>query len=142
MPDLRISELAASSGVPATTLRYYETEGILPAERSANGYRVYTERAQERLAFITAAKALQMSLPEIKLLLRVWETDTCRAVKSELRPAIAQQIANAEASIARLTSLHQALTSALARLDDTPDKDSACSPECAWLTTPAENAAS
>lgn len=140
MPDLRISELAASSGVPATTLRYYETEGILPAERSANGYRVYTERAQERLAFITAAKALQMSLPEIKLLLRVWETDTCRAVKSELRPVIAQQLANAEASIAQLTALHQTLTVALIRLDDTPDKDASCSSDCSWLTTPSASA--
>ncbi|MFJ6099375.1 MerR family transcriptional regulator [Williamsia muralis] len=140
MPDLRISELAATSGVPATTLRYYETEGILPAERLANGYRVYTERAQERLAFITAAKGLHMSLPEIKLLLQVWETETCRAVKSELRPAIAQQLANAEASIARLTTLHSTLTTALARLNDTPDNDSACTPDCAWLSAPGENA--
>ncbi|WP_235032650.1 MerR family transcriptional regulator [Actinacidiphila yanglinensis] len=35
----RISQLAERCGVPATTLRFYEDTGLLPAERTASGYR-------------------------------------------------------------------------------------------------------
>lgn len=58
MTDLLISQLAERAGVPATTLRFYESAGLLPAGRTPGGYRVYGEDAVERLAFITAAKRL------------------------------------------------------------------------------------
>jgi DNA-binding transcriptional MerR regulator len=47
---MRISQLAERSGVPATTLRFYESAGLLPADRSPAGYRLYGEDAVERLA--------------------------------------------------------------------------------------------
>ena len=38
-----IKELAARTGVPAKTIRYYEAAGLLPqAARGANNYRQYT----------------------------------------------------------------------------------------------------
>ncbi len=40
---MRIGELAERAGTSARTLRYYEQQGLLPARRSANGYRVYDE---------------------------------------------------------------------------------------------------
>ncbi|WP_244318556.1 MerR family DNA-binding transcriptional regulator [Streptomyces brevispora] len=49
---MRISQLAERSGVPATTLRFYETAGLLPAERTPAGYRLYGQDAVDRLAFI------------------------------------------------------------------------------------------
>jgi hypothetical protein len=54
---MRISQLADATGVPATTLRFYESAGLLPAERTAAGYRLYHQDAIERLAFIGAALA-------------------------------------------------------------------------------------
>ena len=103
MSALLISQLSSATGVPATTLRFYESEGLLPADRAPNGYRVYDERAQQRLAFITAAKSLNLTLPQIKTVLRAWENDSCAAVKSGLRPALREHIARAEESIAQLT---------------------------------------
>ncbi|QSZ51433.1 MerR family DNA-binding transcriptional regulator [Arthrobacter sp. TS-15] len=51
MKTIRISEVAARTGVQATTLRYYEDIGLIgPAARSANGYRSYDERDLDRLA--------------------------------------------------------------------------------------------
>jgi DNA-binding transcriptional MerR regulator len=47
---MRISQLAARTGVPATTLRFYETAGLLPAERTAAGYRAYGEDGVDRRA--------------------------------------------------------------------------------------------
>ncbi|MDG9719768.1 MerR family DNA-binding transcriptional regulator [Streptomyces sp. DH24] len=49
MRTYRISQLAERSGVPATTLRFYEDAGLLPADRTPAGYRVYGEDAVERL---------------------------------------------------------------------------------------------
>lgn len=53
---MRISQLAKRSGVPASTLRFYETLGLLAAQRTDSGYRIYDEATVERLAFIRAAK--------------------------------------------------------------------------------------
>ncbi|MFF8672586.1 MerR family DNA-binding transcriptional regulator [Streptomyces sp. NPDC015242] len=36
---MRISQLAARSGAPATALRFYDGAGLLPADRSPVGYR-------------------------------------------------------------------------------------------------------
>ena len=49
---MRIGELATATGVSTRSLRYYEEQGLLPAERLANGYREYTEQAVRQVAFI------------------------------------------------------------------------------------------
>ena len=43
---MRISELAESAGVPASTVRYYERAGLMGLpDRTASGYRDYGEDA-------------------------------------------------------------------------------------------------
>lgn len=64
---MRIGEVADRSGVPAKTIRYYETVGLLPAaDREANGYRSYGADIMQRLAFIRAAQASGLTLGEIR----------------------------------------------------------------------------
>ena len=41
MEELTISEVARRSGVPATTIRYYESIRVLPEPQRANGRRRY-----------------------------------------------------------------------------------------------------
>ncbi|WP_408994830.1 MerR family transcriptional regulator [Streptomyces sp. 1268] len=101
---MRISQLAGRTGVPATTLRFYESAGLLPAERSPAGYRLYGEDAVERLTFIGAAKQLGLPLEEIGELLGVWESGDCQEVQADLRPRIAARIADAEGRTAELTA--------------------------------------
>jgi DNA-binding transcriptional MerR regulator len=44
---------ARRTGLPTSTLRYYERIELLPApSRTDGGYRAYEERALDRLAFI------------------------------------------------------------------------------------------
>ncbi|HEX8005586.1 MAG TPA: MerR family transcriptional regulator, partial [Trebonia sp.] len=69
MALMRISQLAERNGVLATTLRFYEDAGLLPADRTAAGYRVYGEDALDRLRFISMGKYLGLSLKEIGELL-------------------------------------------------------------------------
>jgi len=47
---MKIGELAERTGIPARMLRYYEEQGLLTSERSANGYRSYDESDVERAA--------------------------------------------------------------------------------------------
>ena len=130
---MRISELSRRSGVPASTLRYYGQLGLLPENRTAAGYRVYDERARERLMFIEAAKRLRLSLPAIADLLTVWQSDACRAVKQQLRPLLRERLAETNATIIELESLREQLWGAQIRLDELPDRDQRCDPNCAFL---------
>ncbi|MFJ9394315.1 MerR family transcriptional regulator [Streptomyces californicus] len=84
---MRISQLAECSGVPATTLRFSEDAGLLPADRTPAGYRLYGEAAVERLAFIDAAEHLGLPLEKIGELLGVGESGACRRGGTARRPA-------------------------------------------------------
>ncbi|MYV70030.1 MerR family transcriptional regulator, partial [Streptomyces sp. SID2131] len=141
MTPMRISRLAERSGAPATTLRFYEDKGLLPADRTPAGYRVYGEDALARLSFIDAAKHLGLPLEEIGELLRVWEAGACRDVKADLRPRIAARLAEAEARTAELAAFTASLHGALAHLDALPDRAGRCDPECGFLSPPPEDGA-
>jgi DNA-binding transcriptional MerR regulator len=70
--NMKIGELADRSGIPASTIRYYEREGVLPkAERGANGYRVYQGAALERLQLIQAGQNLGFSLEAIRAVMKL-----------------------------------------------------------------------
>lgn len=130
---MRISQLAERSGVPASTLRFYETAGLLSADRSPAGYRLYGEEAVVRLAFIGTAKRLGLPLEEIAQLLEVWESGVCAEVKADLRPRVAARIADANARAAELTAFTATLRQALGRLDALPDRPVPCDPDCGFL---------
>ncbi len=66
---LTIGELAERSGVPATTLRYYDSLGLLVAERLANGHRRYPDAALGQLDLIRTSRLLGLSLQEIAIVL-------------------------------------------------------------------------
>lgn len=71
---MRIGDLAAATGTPAETIRFYEREGLLPtAKRADNNYRVYGAAHAERLAFIRHCRSLDMTLDEVRALLRLRE---------------------------------------------------------------------
>jgi DNA-binding transcriptional MerR regulator len=67
---MRIGEVARRSGVAAPTIRFYEaTHLVTRAPRSASGYRVYSDRILDELAFIRRAQRLGLSLAETREIL-------------------------------------------------------------------------
>jgi DNA-binding transcriptional MerR regulator len=53
---VRIGELAAQTGVPVRTIRFYEQTVVLPApKRTSAGYRANTDDTATRLRFVLAA---------------------------------------------------------------------------------------
>jgi DNA-binding transcriptional MerR regulator len=134
--EYRISELAGRSGVPATTLRFYEQAGLLPASRSPSGYRIYDDDALERLAFISSGKSLGLPLEEIRDLLGVWEQGVCAAVRERLRPLVAERIADADRRVAELSAFSAQLALVHRTLGG-PAPAGACGPDCGCTSTPA-----
>src|SRR3954449_10396473 len=49
---MRIGELERRTGTSRRLLRYYEEQGLISPDRSANGYRDYDERFVDRVAQI------------------------------------------------------------------------------------------
>lgn len=134
MSTYRISQLAERTGVPATTLRYYDAAGLLPAERSPAGYRLYGEAAVERLGFVASGKRLGLPLDEIAEVLDVWETGACAQVKADLRPRLQARLADAERRRDEVDQSIGSLRNAVAHLDAMPDRSTRCEPNCGLLT--------
>ena len=68
---MRIGALAQATGTPVETIRFYEREGLLPAAaRADNNYRLYTDSHADRLAFIRHCRNLDMTLDEVRALLK------------------------------------------------------------------------
>lgn len=68
--SIRIGELARRTGCAVVTIRYYETEGLLPQPvRSGGNYRLYDDAHVERLQFILHCRSLDMTLTEVRTLL-------------------------------------------------------------------------
>jgi DNA-binding transcriptional MerR regulator len=114
---VRISELAASAGVPTSTVRYYERVGLLtlPA-RTSSGYRNYGEDAAAHLLFITRARRMGLSCEQITDLIPVWAGTNCGAAQErvtrlidEKQTEIAERIAELEEFAAQLDTVRAAL---------------------------------
>ena len=69
MKELTIGEAARQAGVSSSTLRYYETIGILPPPSRSSGQRRYGPDALKPLAVVQLAKETGFTLAEIRTLL-------------------------------------------------------------------------
>jgi DNA-binding transcriptional MerR regulator len=66
---MRIGELANRTGVSKRSLRYYEEQGLLTAERTPGGHRDYAENAVHRVIRIQELFAAGLSSSKIEQLL-------------------------------------------------------------------------
>lgn len=69
---MKISELAAQTGLSSHTIRFYEKHGLISAsERSAAGYRYYNAADVRRAEFVKTARHIGFSLEDIGQLLSI-----------------------------------------------------------------------
>ncbi|PZT69348.1 MerR family transcriptional regulator [Streptomyces sp. SW4] len=66
---MRIGELARRTGVSERSLRYYEQQGLLAAERTPGGHRAYPEAAVDRVVRIQELYAAGLCSSKIAQLL-------------------------------------------------------------------------
>ena len=63
---LTVGEVAERAAMAASAVRYYESEGLIPATRTAGGQRRFKRDVLRRLAFIRAAGNVGLTLEEIR----------------------------------------------------------------------------
>ncbi len=112
---LTIGHAAEAAGVAATTLRYYEREGLLrPSSRSHTRYRLYDAEAVERLRFIRAAQAVGFTLDDIRLLLDL-NADDPKVCRSEVQRLLERRLADVKQKMKDLKRVQAVLGRSLDR---------------------------
>jgi Cd(II)/Pb(II)-responsive transcriptional regulator len=84
---MKIGELARIAMTQVETIRYYERAGLLPeTARTEGNYRIYGDAHVERLSFIRNCRNLDMTLEEIRVLLRFRDapSENCGTVNALL----------------------------------------------------------
>ena len=131
---MNIGATAEATGVPAKTIRYYESIGLIPpATRAENGYRHYTEFDVETLRFVQHSRRLGFSVKDVGNLLELWG-DKDRS-SADVKALALQQISEVEQRIKELETIRRTLIDLTDRChgDDRPEcpilDDLATSPE-------------
>lgn len=108
---MKIGELARAAGCKVQTVRYYESEGLLPAaRRDTGGYRRFSAADLARLQLVRRCRALGMGMDDIRTILRFLDDPAadCGAVDELLDhhiEAIRQRMASLAALDAALKQL-------------------------------------
>ncbi|MGQ0830743.1 MAG: redox-sensitive transcriptional activator SoxR [Microthrixaceae bacterium] len=63
---LSIGDVATRAGVATSALRFYESHGLIAAERADSGHRRFPREVLRRVAFIRVAQRIGLSLDEIR----------------------------------------------------------------------------
>ena len=114
---LTIGQLARAAGSTAKTIRYYEHVGVLPrAPRNESGYRQYSRADVDRLMFVRRARALGLSLADLKALVGDLEGERCAAMRPRLRALVSDQLRLVHQRIDELRSLERELAEIHQRL--------------------------
>jgi MerR family transcriptional regulator, copper efflux regulator len=119
---LNIGSVAAATGLPAKTIRYYESIGLVgPARRTGGNYRLYDERDVTTLRFVERARRLGFSLKEVSELLTLWR-DRHRA-SADVRRLAEAQIRRVDARLSELQEMRRSLQHLMERChgDERPD---------------------
>ena len=83
---MTVKEVSNISGVSIRSLHHYDKIGLLPAtEVTAAGYRLYDDKALERLQMILLFKELQFPLKDIKEILDDLNFDRSKALEQQIR---------------------------------------------------------
>jgi DNA-binding transcriptional MerR regulator len=105
-PLIRIGEVARGAGVSVRAVRYYEQQGLLTAERSASGQRLYPQGTVARVRFFQQMYAAGLSSRNIAELLPCVEsghTDADqRAMLHAERERIQAKVDDLQAALRRL----------------------------------------
>lgn len=107
-PLMTISDVARVRKVTARAIRFYEEEGLLSSGRNSQGFRLYDRQALDRLEFIVEARAIGVTVRELRTLARSGAIDDADLRRTALLEAcnrcldtLERKLALVEATIAR-----------------------------------------
>lgn len=124
---MKISELAALTGLSSHTIRFYEKHGLISAsERSAAGYRYYNTADVRRAEFVKTARNIGFSLEDIGQLLSIRldkQSHSCQEVTDITR----HKLDEVNDRIAELRFMQQTLERLLESCCGGPENATHCS---------------
>lgn len=89
---MRIGEVAERSGTSAKAIRFYESEGLVPAPpRGGNGYRRYAAADLQRIRLLVGLRALDLPLEPAAALAALCVAGHCDEASLDLRELIDRQ---------------------------------------------------
>ena len=65
-PALSVGEVARRSGVPVSTLHFYEAQGLIASHRTPGNQRRYAREVLRRVAFIRVSQRVGITLADIR----------------------------------------------------------------------------
>jgi MerR family redox-sensitive transcriptional activator SoxR len=128
-PELTIGEVARRGGVATSSIRYYESIGVLPEPERLRGQRRYRSDVLGKLAFIGVAQSAGFKLSEIKDL--VGGIDGGDGMADQMRSLSTRKLAEVEALLERTQAMKGWLEVAKECGCATPE-------ECALFPAPGE----
>jgi MerR family transcriptional regulator, redox-sensitive transcriptional activator SoxR len=131
-PQLTIGEVARRAGVATSSIRYYESIGLLPAPDRLHGQRRYRTDVLGRLAFIGVAQSAGFKLDEIKEL--VVGVDGADGMAGQMRALSSRKLGEVEALLERTQAMRGWLEVAKQCGCETPA-------DCALFPAPGEEPA-
>ena len=106
--ELTVGALAARSGLPVSTLHFYEAKGLIQSRRTAGNQRRYPRQVLRRVAVIKIAQRTGIPLAEVRKAL-AGLPDERTPTAEDWRALSARWRADLDARIARLTRLRDEL---------------------------------
>ena len=119
---MNIGQVALKTGLPAKTIRYYESVGLIPtASRRANGYRSYDTLDVHTLHFVHRARSLGFSMAEVQELIALWRNKS--RASAGVKAIAIEKIGEIDRKIGELKTIRRALLYLAERCrgDDRPE---------------------
>ena len=107
MEEMTIGEVARQADVKPSTLRYYESIGLLLPPERISGQRRYDNEALKRLSVIHIAKQAGFTLKEIETLLSGFSEDT--PPSAQWKTLASQKLHEIDALISRAKGMKKVL---------------------------------
>ncbi|MCX4997761.1 MerR family transcriptional regulator [Streptomyces longwoodensis] len=114
---MRIGEVARGAGVSVRAVRYYEQQGLLTADRSPAGQRLYRQDAIARVRFFQQMYAAGLTSRRITELLPCWDAGHTDADQRAMLRAERERI---QARIDELEAARDRLDQVIAQTDAHP----------------------
>ena len=119
---MNIGQAADQSGIPAKTIRYYESIGLIrPAVRTDGNYRDFDDSAVHVLQFVKRARDFGFSIDDCRELLSLYQDR--RRSSADVRAIAERRVAEIDRKVRELLALRGALGQLVERChgDDRPD---------------------
>lgn len=101
-PLLTIGQVAERAGTRASSIRYYESVGVLPEPERVSGQRRYKTDVLARLGFIEVAQRAGFSLEEIR---ELFEGSEAEQVSTHLQALAQRKVRDVEDLIRRAEAM-------------------------------------